>query len=184
MVNLALWLKENDFKLDQVQNFYPSPLANATTLYHTGLNSLRNITSKNLAKDSGKIVVPKGTIQRRLHKAILRYHDPHNWPIIREALTKMGLTKLIGSTPNCLVPRETRGEKEAQHYKKNGKGKNNGQGNKTSPGQQRTNDKNKSWQRSDKSKSTAPHKQGLTRFSDNQFSNRKPKKANGNSKHT
>jgi len=182
MVNLALWLKDNDFKLDQVQNFYPSPLANATTLYHTELNSLRNITSKNLAKDTGKVTVPKGTIQRRLHKAILRYHDPHNWPIIREALTKMGLSKLIGSAPNCLVPRETRSEKNSQHYKNNGKGKNNGQGNKTSPGQQRTDSKNKSWQRSDKSKSTPDHKKGLTRFSDNQFSNRKPKKANGNSK--
>ena len=178
MVNLALWLKENDFKLDQVQNFYPSPLANATTLYHTELNSLRNITSKNLAKESGKITVPKGTIQRRLHKAILRYHDPHNWPIVREALTKLGLTKLIGSAPNCLVPRETRGEKEAQHYKKNGKGKNNALGNKTSPGQQ-TNDKknahNKLWQRTEKSKVTPAHKKGLTRFSDDQFTNRKPK---------
>jgi uncharacterized radical SAM protein YgiQ len=178
MVNLALWLKENDFKLDQVQNFYPSPLANATTLYHTELNSLRNVTSKNLAKESGKITVPKGTIQRRLHKAILRYHDPHNWPIIRESLTKLGLTKLIGSAPTCLVPRETRSEKEAQHYKKNGKGKNNALGNKTSPGQQTTDKKNahnKLWQRTQKSKATPEHKKGLTRFSDDQFTSRKPK---------
>ena len=43
MVNMALWLKSNDFKLDQVQNFYPSPMANATTIYHTEMNSLRNI---------------------------------------------------------------------------------------------------------------------------------------------
>jgi len=133
-------------------------------LYHTELNSLRNITSKNIAKDSGKITVPKGTIQRRLHKAILRYHDPHNWPIIREALTKMGLSKLIGSAPNCLVPRETRSEQNTQHYKKNGKGKNNGQGNKTSPGQ------NKNWVRS--GKKTPAHKKGLTRFSDDQFTDR------------
>ena len=164
MVNLALWLKSNDFKLDQVQNFYPSPLANATTLYHTELNSLRNITSKNLAKDSGKITVPKGTIQRRLHKAILRYHDAHNWPIIREALTKMGLSKLIGSAPNCLVPRETRSEKNTQIVKNKGKGKNNSLGNKTSPGQ------NKSWARS--TKKTPNHKKGLTRFSDDQFAER------------
>ena len=167
MVNLALWLKSNDFKLDQVQNFYPSPLANATTLYHTELNSLRNITSKNLAKDSGKITVPKGTIQRRLHKAILRYHDKHNWPIIREALTKMGLTKLIGSSPSCLVPRETRSEASSQSYKNNGKGtvkgKNNSSGNKTSPGQKR----NSEWQRT--KKKTPTHKKGLTRFSDDQF---------------
>jgi len=167
MVNLALWLKQNDFKLDQVQNFYPSPLANATTLYHTEINSLRNVTSKNIAKDIGKITVPKGTIQRRLHKAILRYHDPLNWPQIRQALTKMGLTKLIGSAPTCLVPRETRGE---QQLKNTGRqGKNNSQGFKTSPGQNRTN----SGQGNGKGKKTPTHKKGLTRFSDNQFSDRK-----------
>ena len=165
MVNLALWLKENNFKLDQVQNFYPSPLANATTLYHTELNSLRNITTKNLAKDDGKINVPKGTIQRRLHKAILRYHDPLNWAQIRQALTKMGLTKLIGSAPNCLVPRETRGEQQLGN--KGRQGKNNSQGFKTSPGQNNA----KSGQ--GKGKKTPTHKKGLTRFSDNQFSNRK-----------
>jgi hypothetical protein len=164
MVNLALWLKDNDFKLDQVQNFYPSPLANATTLYHTELNSLRNITKKNLAKNDGRINVPKGTIQRRLHKAILRYHDPVNWPEIRQALTKMGLSKLIGSAPTCLVPRETRNEQQLSKVKR--QGKNNSQGNKTSPGQTRANNQNKN-------KKTPSHKKGLTRFSDNQFANRK-----------
>jgi len=168
MINLALWLKDNDFKLDQVQNFYPSPLANATTLYHTELNSLRNVTSKNLAKEDGKVTVPKGTIQRRLHKAILRYHDPVNWPQIRQVLTKMGLSKLIGSAPNCLVPRETRGEQQLSN--KNRQGKNNSQGFKTSPGQNR----DKSGQ--GKGKKTPAHKKGLTRFSDNQFSDRKKSK--------
>ncbi len=163
MVNLALWLKENDFKLDQVQNFYPSPLANATTLYHTEIDSLKNVR-----KNSEKVNVPKGTIQRRLHKAILRYHDPVNWPIIREALTKMGLKKLIGSGPTCLVPNETRGELNKQHYKNNGKGKNNSTGKKTSPGQTRAYGK--------KPKPAGKGKQGLTRFSENQFNDRKPKK--------
>jgi uncharacterized radical SAM protein YgiQ len=171
MVNLALWLKENDFKLDQVQNFYPSPLANATTLYHTELNSLRNITSKNLAKVGANITVPKGTIQRRLHKAILRYHDPLNWPIIREALTKMGLRRLIGAKPGCLVPAETRSERNQQD-KSRMKGKNNAQGNKTSPGQKRT----QGWQRS--GKKTPEHKKGLTRFSSDQFNQTGKKNTN------
>jgi len=161
MVNLALWLKENNFKLDQVQNFYPSPLANATTLYHTELNSLRNITSKNLAKEDGTVSVPKGTIQRRLHKAILRYHDANNWPEIRKALTKMGLSKLIGSAPNCLVPRETRNEQRAQGYDKR-QGKNNSKGNKTSPGQSRNNKQKPKANRH-------PTNKGLTRFSNDQF---------------
>ena len=169
MVNLALWLKENDFKLDQVQNFYPSPLANATTLYHTEIDSLKRVK-----KDSASVPIPKGTIQRRLHKAILRYHDPANWALIRAALTKMGLArKLIGSRPDCLVPHETRGEKEKLHYKKNGKGKNNASGNKTSPGQKRSSS-NKYGKPANKGK------QGLTRFSDNQFDDRKPKKKRPN----
>ncbi|GAA6206152.1 YgiQ family radical SAM protein [Thalassotalea sp. SU-HH00458] len=165
MVNLALWLKENDFKLDQVQNFYPSPLANATTLYHTEIDSLRRVK-----KDSESVPIPKGTIQRRLHKAILRYHDPANWALIRAALTKMGLArKLIGSKPGCLVPHETRGEKEQLHYKKNGKGKNNASGLKTSPGQKK-NSTHKYGKPANRGK------QGLTRFSENQFDDRKPKK--------
>ncbi|NMP17935.1 YgiQ family radical SAM protein [Thalassotalea sp. Y01] len=155
MVNLALWLKQNDFKLDQVQNFYPSPLANATTIYHTEIDSLNKIR-----KDNDSVAVPKGTIQRRLHKAILRYHDPHNWGLIREALTKMGLArKLIGSGPECLVPHETRTEKSAGYRK----GKNNAKGNKTSYGQKRHNKLHSS-----------NGKAGLTRFSDNQF--KKPSK--------
>jgi len=116
MVNMALWLKAHDFKLDQVQNFYPSPMANATTIYHTEMNSLRNIKN-----NTEQVPVPKGARQRRLHKAILRYHDPAGWPMIREALKKMGKANLIGKGPNCLVPEEGRNEKAAQG--KGGKGR-------------------------------------------------------------
>ncbi|MEJ2914082.1 YgiQ family radical SAM protein [Pseudoalteromonas sp. C12FD-1] len=106
MVNMALWLKSNDFKLDQVQNFYPSPMANATTIYHTEMNSLRNIKN-----NKEQVPVPKGARQRRLHKAILRYHDPSGWPMIREALRSMGKANLIGKGPSCLIPEEGRDEK-------------------------------------------------------------------------
>ena len=116
MINLALWLKERDFKLDQVQNFYPSPMANATTIYHTGMNSLKNINKAN----TEQVPVAKGERQRRLHKAILRYHDPKGWPMIREALVKMGLAHLIGRTKGCLVPPESKDEQ----FKKPAKGGN------------------------------------------------------------
>ncbi len=106
MLNLALWLKERKFKLDQVQNFYPSPMANATTIYHTELNSLKNV------KHTSEVVpVPKKGRQRRLHKALLRYHDPAGWPIIREGLIAMGREDLIGNSPNHLVPPEGRNER-------------------------------------------------------------------------
>ncbi|HEY5718148.1 MAG TPA: DUF3362 domain-containing protein, partial [Motiliproteus sp.] len=99
MVNLALWLKSNNLKLDQVQNFIPSPLCNATTMYHTGKDPLKRIQ-----RQGKEMVVPKGARQRRLHKALLRYHDPDNWPLIREALLKMGRRDLIGGGPKALVP--------------------------------------------------------------------------------
>lgn len=99
MVNLALWLKKNRFRLDQVQNFYPSPMANSTTMYYSGKNPLSKVGYK-----SEDVVVPRGERQRRLHKALLRYHDPANWALIRTALEEMGLKHLIGSRRECLVP--------------------------------------------------------------------------------
>ena len=108
MLTLALWLKQYKFKLDQVQNFYPSPLANATAVYHTELNSLHKVR-----ETDEKVVVPKGARQRRLHKALLRYHDPANWPIIREYLLKTGNRHLIGRGPKHLVPPESLAEKLA-----------------------------------------------------------------------
>ncbi|MCZ6579332.1 MAG: YgiQ family radical SAM protein, partial [Gammaproteobacteria bacterium] len=85
MMNLALWLKQNGFKADQVQNFYPSPMATATAMYHTGKNPLKRVK-----RDSEQVTTPKGDRRRRLHKAFLRYHDPDNWPMLREALKAMG----------------------------------------------------------------------------------------------
>ena len=116
MLELAIWLKENKFKLDQVQNFYPSPMATATTMYHTEVNSLRKVT-----KESEEVISAKGEIQRRLHKAMLRYHDPKNFAQIRKALEKMGRADLIGRGPDHLVPPETAQERQ-QKVKKPHKG--------------------------------------------------------------
>ncbi|SIQ00270.1 YgiQ family radical SAM protein [Marinobacterium stanieri] len=101
MMNLALWLKRNDFKADQVQAFYPSPMATATAMYHSGRNPLRKLTYK---KSGEKVETVKGERQRRLHKAFLRYHDPENWPLLREALTAMGRADLIGDGDKQLIP--------------------------------------------------------------------------------
>ena len=99
MLNLALWLKKYDFKLDQVQTFTPTPMAMATAMYHSGKNPLRKVTA-----DSEEVAVPKAGNVRKLHKAFIRYHDPNNWPILREALKKMGRDDLIGSSKQCLIP--------------------------------------------------------------------------------
>ena len=99
MMNLSLWLKRNNFRLDQVQNFLPTPLALATAMWHTGKNPLRKVT-----KDSEVVPVVRGGRQRKLHKAFLRYHDPANWPLLREALLSMGRADLIGPGKRHLVP--------------------------------------------------------------------------------
>jgi uncharacterized radical SAM protein YgiQ len=100
MLNLALWLKRNGFRADQVQAFLPSPMALATAMYHSGRNPLKAIR-----RDSGeRVFSPKGLRQRRLHKAFLRYHDAENWPLLREALKNMGRADLIGNGKRHLVP--------------------------------------------------------------------------------
>ena len=99
MLNLALWLKAHDFKLDQVQTFTPTPMAMATAMYHSGKNPLRKVT-----QDSEAVAIPKASGVRRLHKAFIRYHDPKNWPILREALHRMGRSDLIGDSKKHLIP--------------------------------------------------------------------------------
>ncbi len=99
MLNLALWLKRSGFKPDQVQQFLPTPLASASTMYHTGHNPLRKVR-----REPPNVTTPRGLRQRRLHKAFLRYHDPLNWPLLREALQRMGRADLIGPGKEQLVP--------------------------------------------------------------------------------
>ena len=102
MMNLALWLKKNGFKADQVQTFYPSPMATATAMYHSGLDPLRGI-SRDPAR-AHKVDVVRGERRRRLHKAFLRWHDANNWPLLREALKAMGRADLIGNGKHQLIP--------------------------------------------------------------------------------
>ena len=108
MMNLALWLKRNGFRADQVQAFYPSPMATATAMYHTGKNPLRKVTYKSVGVET-----VKDPEQRKLHKAFLRYHDPNNWPLLREALKRLGRADLIGDGDKCLIPKDQPGEKQA-----------------------------------------------------------------------
>ncbi len=101
MMNLALWLKRNGFRADQVQTFYPSPMATATAMYHTSLNTLKGIHRDDRSE---KVDIVRGERRRRLHKAFLRYHDPNNWPLLRDALKAMGRADLIGNGKHHLIP--------------------------------------------------------------------------------
>ena len=99
MLNLALWLKRNNYRLDQVQAFLPTPLAIASAMYHSERNPLKRVT-----RHSERVYVVRGQRQRRLQKAFLRYHDPENWPLLRTALKTMGRADLIGNGKRHLVP--------------------------------------------------------------------------------
>jgi len=99
MLNLALWLKRNGFRPDQVQAFLPTPMAIASAMYHSGRNPLVRV-----ARTSGGVQVVRNLKQRRLQKAFLRYHDPENWPLLRKALKRMGRADLIGNGKRHLVP--------------------------------------------------------------------------------
>jgi uncharacterized radical SAM protein YgiQ len=119
MLELALWLKSNGYRADQVQAFLPGPMATATAMYHSGKNPLRRVT-----RTSEDVPIPKGLKVRRLHKAFLRYHDPNNWPMLRAALKRMGREDLIGNGKAQLVPRfQPRGTGDAPEGRRNARGK-------------------------------------------------------------
>ena len=102
MMHLAIWLKRNGFRADQVQTFYPSPMATATAMYHSGRNPLKGISRDD--RKGERVDVVRGDRRRRLHKAFLRWHDPDNWPVLRQALKDMGRADLIGNGKQHLIP--------------------------------------------------------------------------------
>ncbi|GJM14106.1 MAG: UPF0313 protein [Pseudohongiella sp.] len=113
MLNLSLWLKQRNFKPDQVQTFYPSPMALATAMYYSERNPLEKVRYK-----SEKLVICKDIDQRRLQKAFLRYHDEKNWPMLREALHELGRTDLIGDGDRFLIPKAKQAQKRSQQRRR------------------------------------------------------------------
>ena len=77
----------------------PTPMALATTMYHSRRNPLKRVR-----RDGEEVETARAMKTRRLHKAFLRYHDPENWPLLREALKGMGRAELIGNGKKHLVP--------------------------------------------------------------------------------
>jgi len=119
MLGLALWLKKNGFRADQVQAFLPSPMSIASAMYYSGKDTLNKVTR---GRDSD-VSIPKGIKQRRLHKAFLRYHDPKNWALLREALKSMGRADLIGNGKQQLIPNWNPKEGGSPSNAKNERGK-------------------------------------------------------------
>ncbi len=118
MVNLAMWLKRNNFRADQVQTFTATPMSLATAMYYSERNPLKPVRRDG---DTEQVLTAKGLKQRRLHKALLRYHDPKNWPVLRDVLKRLGRSDLIGKGKNCLVP-SPGGQRMIRHKDKDSEG--------------------------------------------------------------
>lgn len=108
-IALARYLKRHDLRPRQVQDFIPTPMSIATTMYHTGLDPI-----------SGESVpVARELRDKRLMKALIFWWDPEHWPLAREALKKAGRSELIGSGPAALIP-PARSGPEGRWYKGEG----------------------------------------------------------------
>ena len=94
MIELAVFLKRNSYRPDQVQDFIPSPFDIAACMYHTGLDPM---TKK-------PVTVTKGLRDRRMQRALLQFFKPENYFEVRRALEQTGRHDLIGSGCDCLIP--------------------------------------------------------------------------------
>lgn len=93
-VELALFLRDNKIRPEQVQDFYPTPGTISTCMFYTGLDPYT----------MEKVYVPKTAKEKAMQRALLQYFRPQNREIVREALIKAGRRDLIGSSPSCLIP--------------------------------------------------------------------------------
>jgi uncharacterized radical SAM protein YgiQ len=94
MIDLAVFLKRNGYRPDQVQDFIPAPFDIATCMYYTGLDPF-----------TGQGVhVARGLRDRKMQRALMQFFKPENYFMVREALLKAGRGDLIGSGCDCLIP--------------------------------------------------------------------------------
>jgi len=94
MIDLAVFLKRNGYKPDQVQDFIPAPFDIATCMYYTGIDPMTG----------EEVHVARQLRDRRLQRALLQFFKPENYFLVREAILKAGRPDLIGSGCDCLIP--------------------------------------------------------------------------------
>lgn len=94
MIELALFLKRNGYRPDQVQDFIPAPFDVATCMYYTGIDPFTK----------QEVYIAKGLRDRKMQRALMQFFKPENWFTVREALIQAGRQDLIGSGCDCLIP--------------------------------------------------------------------------------
>ena len=92
-VELAVFLKKEKIRPDQVQDFYPTPGTISTAMFYTGLDPYT----------LEEVYVAKSDKEKRIQRALMQYYRPENKALIIEGLKMAGRTDLIGNTANCLV---------------------------------------------------------------------------------
>ncbi|MFO0818929.1 MAG: YgiQ family radical SAM protein [Pirellulales bacterium] len=94
MIDLAVFLKRNGYKPDQVQDFIPAPFDVATAMYYTGIDPF---TRK-------PVHIAKQLRDRKMQRALMQFFKPENYFEVRQALLQAGRQDLIGSGCDCLIP--------------------------------------------------------------------------------
>lgn len=94
MIELAIFLKRNGYKPDQVQDFIPAPLDVATSMYYTGLDPF---TLK-------EVHIARAFRDRKAQRALMQFFKPENYFEVRDALREVGRSDLIGEGCDCLIP--------------------------------------------------------------------------------
>ena len=106
MIDLALFLKRNHYKPDQVQDFIPSPFDVAACMYHTGHDPFTR----------QPVAIAKHLRDRKLQRALMQFFKPENYFEVRRALEQAGRQDLIGAGCDCLIP--ARPPKEALNHRR------------------------------------------------------------------
>lgn len=109
-VELAVFLKKNKIRPEQVQDFYPTPGTVSTCMFYTGLDPY---TLK-------EVYVARNEHDKALQRALLQYFNPKNRALVIEALKKAGRNDLIGNGPNCLIKGESNNYANNYHNTKRG----------------------------------------------------------------
>jgi uncharacterized radical SAM protein YgiQ len=94
MIDLAVFLKRNGYKPDQVQDFIPAPLDVATCMYYTEMDPF---TKK-------PVYIAKKLKDRNMQRALMQFFKPENYFEVAKALKQAGRSELIGGGCDCLIP--------------------------------------------------------------------------------
>jgi hypothetical protein len=94
MIDLAVFLKRNGYKPDQVQDFIPAPFDVATAMYYTGIDPFTK----------RPVEISRQLRDRKLQRALMQFFKPANYFEVRDALGQAGRSDLIGSGCDCLIP--------------------------------------------------------------------------------